>query len=55
MEFRNVVVGKEIYGEELQYDPIGVINYDFLAKRNSSHKSLNFDKRSLSYELSGSG
>lgn len=30
MEFRNVVIGREIYGEELVYDPVGVINYSML-------------------------
>lgn len=37
MEFRNVVIGKEMYGEELVYDPVGVIDYSMLMGKKYRH------------------
>ena len=39
MEFKNVVVGKEIYGDEIKIAPIGVIDYDGLMSRGSLGRS----------------
>jgi P-type E1-E2 ATPase len=37
MEFRNVVIGKELYGEELVYDPVGIIDYSMLMGKKHRH------------------
>ncbi len=50
-----MVIGKEIYGEELKFDPVGVIDYEnLLHKKLKESKSVNFDDRSLSYDLASS-
>jgi magnesium-transporting ATPase (P-type) len=61
MEFRNIVIGRDMYGESLKVTPIGEIDYEYLMRRNSryrydksmSNNSNNFDSRGLSYDLSG--
>ena len=56
MEFKNVVVGREMYGEQIKIAPIGVIDYEGLMKRGSMNrqsKESYFSSRGLSYDLSG--
>lgn len=55
MEFRNVVIGRDMYGEELSFDPVGVIDYEELVHRKLRDTiNPSFDGRNLSYDLSGS-
>ncbi len=43
-----------MYGEGLKFDPIGVIDYEYLLhKKIRDTRSPSFDGRSLSYDLSG--
>ena len=54
MEFRNIVIGSELYGENLTLAPLEEnINYERLSSRYSEgiKPSYNFDSRTLNYEL----
>lgn len=60
MEFRNIVIGRDMYGESLKITPIGDIDYEYLMRRNSRYRydksmssNSHFDSRGLSYDLSG--
>jgi magnesium-transporting ATPase (P-type) len=57
MEFRNIVVGNDIYGEELSLNDFQDIDYGRLSTRYNvpPKDSQHFDSRRLSYDLASGG
>jgi hypothetical protein len=53
MEFRNIVIGSELYGDNLELPPIEEnINYErFSSRLSDTNIKINFDSRTLNYDL----